>query len=104
MDARIRSAALERDDFTCQACGKKSAGQVHHIRARSQGGADSLSNLITLCGRCHMIISPVPAHALWNAFRVHKNDIAREKAKIENALCRAIARRKIVIAKQTKSI
>ncbi|MBI1928479.1 HNH endonuclease [Candidatus Poribacteria bacterium] len=93
MDGKLRLTVLERDDFTCQACGRKPAGQVHHIKPRSQGGLDSLSNLITLCGRCHMIISPVPSHALWNAFRVPKENILREKAKIENAIVRQLEKR-----------
>ncbi|MBF2009730.1 MAG: HNH endonuclease [Chlorogloeopsis fritschii C42_A2020_084] len=30
---------------------------------KSKGGTNDLSNLITLCGRCHMLISPVPEWA-----------------------------------------
>ena len=68
MDKKIRAAVLKRDKHTCQACGKSPAAQVHHIKARRHGGKDELPNLITLCGRCHMIISPVPPFALWRAF------------------------------------
>lgn len=91
MEPAIRQLVLERDGVRCQACGKEPAGQVHHIHPRRQGGSDSLSNLITLCGRCHMIISPVPTHALWNAFRIRKEDIPREKTRIENAIRRFVA-------------
>jgi hypothetical protein len=35
-----------------------------------------------------MIISPVPPHALWKAFRVRKEDIPHEKARIEKAIAR----------------
>jgi hypothetical protein len=65
----IRTEVLQRDGRICQVCGKEHSGQVHHVIPRSQGGTNDLSNLITLCGRCHMVISPVPQWLitkLWN--------------------------------------
>jgi len=88
MDKEIRAAVLRRDKQTCQACGKSPASQVHHIKARRHGGEDQLSNLITLCGHCHMIISPVPPFALWHAFRVRKSEIPDQKRRIEKAIKR----------------
>ncbi len=88
MDKEIRMTVLKRDGLTCQACGKYPAAQVHHIKARGRGGKDELPNLITLCGRCHMIISPVPPFALWKAFRVPESEIPVETKRIEKAIQR----------------
>ena len=49
-----REAVLNRDNYTCQCCGKKHTRlEVHHIVFRSQGGTDDENNLITLCKECH---------------------------------------------------
>jgi hypothetical protein len=82
MNHELRELVLKLDQKTCQSCGKYPASQVHHIKSRRQGGKDILSNLITLCGSCHMIISPVPYFALWNAFKIKKEKIKEEKNKI----------------------
>lgn len=42
----------------CELCGSTDlfgtpSGGVHHIKFKSQGGADCPTNLIFLCGRCH---------------------------------------------------
>ena len=86
MDKEICFTVLERDKTTCQVCGHSPAAQVHHIKARSRGGEEKLSNLVTLCGRCHMIISPVPPFALWKALGVRKSEIPNEKKRIEKAI------------------
>lgn len=53
----LRKQALVRDAWQCQACGRlcadKREAQVDHIIPKSQGGRDELSNLQTLCIRCH---------------------------------------------------
>lgn len=49
-----REAILNRDNYTCQVCGKRHTKlEVHHIKYRSQGGNDDENNLITLCEDCH---------------------------------------------------
>lgn len=59
-----RRAALKRDNATCQLCGRKAKKherrivEVHHIRPYKdfEGNylaANELSNLITLCRKCH---------------------------------------------------
>ena len=49
-----KAACLNRDNYTCQHCRtKKGTLHAHHIVYRSQGGADTLDNLITLCEECH---------------------------------------------------
>lgn len=49
-----KAACLNRDNYTCQCCKtKKGTLNAHHIIYRSNGGADTLDNLITLCESCH---------------------------------------------------
>lgn len=50
----VKQAVLSRDKYTCQICGEKQEKfDVHHIIPKSQGGSNSIKNLITLCGKCH---------------------------------------------------
>ncbi len=49
----VRKEVLERDGWRCQDCGAMKDLQVHHIKRRSQLGADVAQNLITLCASCH---------------------------------------------------
>src|SRR5574344_976008 len=54
LDENLRKAAILRDNCKCQECGKSNCIlEVHHIRARRYGGADTIGNLITLCSGCH---------------------------------------------------
>ena len=54
LDENLRKAAINRDGCKCQECGKSNCVlEVHHIRARKYGGADTIGNLITLCSGCH---------------------------------------------------
>ena len=54
LDENLRKAAIIRDGYKCQECGKSNCMlEVHHIRARKYGGADTIGNLITLCSGCH---------------------------------------------------
>lgn len=53
-DYRLR--ILERDDYTCQNCRVRFAAdmlEVHHIKPKAKRGKDFMTNLITLCLRCH---------------------------------------------------
>jgi 5-methylcytosine-specific restriction endonuclease McrA len=47
---------LRRDGWRCQFCGSMTNLEVHHQQFRSQSGADSEDNLITLCSNCHFSI------------------------------------------------
>ncbi len=49
----LHQRVLERDGWRCQGCGSSKDLQVHHMRARSKLGDDSLENLISLCANCH---------------------------------------------------
>jgi 5-methylcytosine-specific restriction protein A len=50
-----RTAVLVRDCFTCRSCGRvvTQLPQVDHIVPIRHGGTDDLTNLQTLCLRCH---------------------------------------------------
>ena len=54
LDENLRMATLMRDRYQCQHCGRKNTRlEAHHIIYTSQGGKDTLDNLITLCSKCH---------------------------------------------------
>lgn len=57
----LRPVVLERDNYTCQRCGKSNHPScptdvvltLHHRIPVAQGGKNVPSNLITLCNYCH---------------------------------------------------
>lgn len=54
LDENLRKATILRDGCKCQECGKSNTVlEVHHIRAKRFGGANTIGNLITLCSACH---------------------------------------------------
>lgn len=54
----VRRAVLRRDQHRCQApgCRHHVYVDVHHVRARHDGGAHDAHNLVTLCGAHHRAI------------------------------------------------
>lgn len=48
----VRAAVHARDHHRCRWCGVET-GELHHIIYRSQGGQNSVDNLITLCIQHH---------------------------------------------------
>ena len=83
---RFKKIIWERDSFTCQVCGKKPAYQVHHIIPRRKGGSDDPDNLITLCGLCHMLISPTPDFAVMKAFKIPIDEVKRRRIIVKEKL------------------
>ena len=55
---RVRRAVLKRDQHRCQAPGCRNTHflEIHHIRARRDGGSNDLQNLATLCSGCHRMM------------------------------------------------
>lgn len=49
----VRKAVLARDAHRCRCCGTRHQLDVHHLIARSLGGADSEKNCAALCRSCH---------------------------------------------------
>jgi len=82
-DAR-RKAVYERDNYTCQECGRRSgphAGDggatlhAHHLISLRDGGGHHLANLVTVCQYCHDGIHGHPTGSQYdegehNALRV----------------------------------
>lgn len=59
--AKLRAAVLDRDGQTCRLCGCWAEhAAIHHIEYRSEGGRNTLDNLITLHWmfepRCHEVV------------------------------------------------
>jgi Holliday junction DNA helicase RuvB len=52
----LRRRVLARDGYRCRCCGSRQRLMVHHVRFRSHGGATRMSNLVTLCVRCHALV------------------------------------------------
>lgn len=51
---RIRQAVFERDNYTCQYCGKCGGDlECDHIVPVSRGGTNDISNLVTACKECN---------------------------------------------------
>lgn len=67
--ATLREAVFTRDGYKCQCCnrGIKEGAilHVHHIQYRSQGGTNRMSNLITLCEKCHTPANHKPGGKLY---------------------------------------
>ena len=56
INRRMRFKVLNRDGFSCQYCGRKAPEvrlEVDHITAKTKGGTDLYSNLITACLECN---------------------------------------------------
>lgn len=62
-----RYYVFERDNYTCQVCGKKNKIlQTHHIVYKSLGGTDRAFNLITICTDCHTSENHKKGHILYD--------------------------------------
>lgn len=49
----MRNRVLKRDGYRCTQCGSTVRLEVDHITPYSAGGKHEMSNLRTLCHRCH---------------------------------------------------
>jgi 5-methylcytosine-specific restriction endonuclease McrA len=49
----LTQLVFTRDGWKCRNCGYRQDLHAHHIKFRSNQGADTMSNLCTLCSRCH---------------------------------------------------
>lgn len=49
----VRDYVMERDDFTCQQCGKTTTLELDHIISRRNGGSHHPDNLQILCNSCN---------------------------------------------------
>lgn len=69
-----RYFVLERDNYTCQCCGKSKDKvlQTHHIIYRSNGGSNRVDNLITVCTDCHTYENHQKGGVLYKWQEQHK--------------------------------
>lgn len=91
----IRHEVLRRDNHCCQVCGKEHSGQVHHVIPRSQGGTNDFDNLITLCGKCHMLISPVPEWLITKLWEIPAEEISAASIAVQNRIDEVMIQNKI---------
>lgn len=57
LSKRIRFEVLQRDNFTCQYCGRSKPDvvlHVDHIKPVCEGGQNDLLNLVTACADCNL--------------------------------------------------
>ena len=54
--AAKRQARMDLDGHECKGCHSKEDLQVHHATYVRFGGRELMSDLVTVCGRCHRLI------------------------------------------------
>ena len=86
ISAKLRAEVLDRNGFTCQMCGltpgdtdpytgRKVRLHIGHIKDKSLGGLDELSNLRALCSTCNQGAKNVTAEkpsAIWLLSQVRR--------------------------------
>ena len=98
ISARVRAQVLERNGYTCQMCGagpgdtdelnpaRKVRLHIGHIRDKSHGGLDELSNLRALCSTCNQgaknVVQEPPSHA-WLLSQLRRTSVADQKAALD---------------------
>ena len=94
ISAKLRAAVLDRNGFTCQMCGltpgdidpytsRKVRLHMGHIKDKSLGGSDELSNLRTLCSTCNQGAKNVTGEkptAIWLLSQVRRAGQDEQKA------------------------
>ena len=66
----LRLQALERENYTCQGCGKRGARwEIHHADQNSHNQA--LDNLVVYCGDCHFAAHYRPKPDGWAEWTHH---------------------------------
>lgn len=62
----VRREVLERDGYRCRACASRQDVDVHHIKFRSAGGANSTRNCCAQCRICHQDVHAYRMYVLGN--------------------------------------
>lgn len=97
ISAKLRAEVLDRNGFTCQMCGltpgeidpatgRKVRLHLGHIKDKSLGGKDELSNLRALCSTCNQgaknVTSEKPS-TIWLKGQVRRAGIDEQRAVYE---------------------
>lgn len=89
ISARLRAEVLDRNGFTCQMCGltpgdidpatgRKVRLHIGHIKDKSLGGKDELSNLRALCSTCNQGAKNITAEkpsAIWLLSQIRRANL-----------------------------
>jgi hypothetical protein len=85
LSPKIVRAVLLRD-HGCQICGRRHRLQIHHLRPRSWGGTDEISDLAAVCTTCHPDLVPHGPYALvgnpnqpGDLHKVHLDDLTPQQ-------------------------
>ena len=85
LSPKIVRAVLLRD-HCCQICSRRHRLQIHHLRPRSWGGTDEISDLAAVCTTCHPDLVPHGPYALvgnpnvpGDLRKVHLDDLTPEQ-------------------------
>lgn len=94
ISAKLRAEVLDRNGFTCQMCGltpgdidtstgRKVRLHIGHIKDKSLGGLEELSNLRALCSTCNQGAKNVTGEkpsAIWLLSQVRRAGLDEQKA------------------------
>lgn len=97
ISAKLRAQVLDRNGFTCQMCGltpgdidphtkRKVRLHIGHIKDRSLGGKEELSNLRTLCSTCNQGAKNVTTEkpsTIWLLSQVRRAGVDEQRAVLD---------------------
>lgn len=97
ISAKLRAAVLDRNGFTCQMCGltpgdidpfteRKVRLHIGHIKDKSLGGLDELSNLRALCSTCNQGAKNVTTEkptSIWLLSQVRRAGLEEQRVVFE---------------------